>query len=201
MACVHFSKKVSLFFLSSSFQQSSFKIFSHGKKLISRHLLRRRTTFWQTVVRPDHAPSAIVTAPVAVIVAAASVMMHVVAVATMMDVSDSDSMMRLVLQVHAHVHARDGAHISGLLALFLLLLPLLVVHEVVENGGRVLEGVDDLEDHLPLLRRHLLGVTAVGHRLVLIVFEPDVTELTVRNVFHVDPLEASLRRRRSGRSR
>ena len=79
-------------------------------------------------MRPDHAPSAIVTAPVAVIVAAASVMMHVVAVATMMDVSDSDSMMRLVLQVHAHVHARDGAHISGLLALFLeLVLDTMVV--------------------------------------------------------------------------
>jgi hypothetical protein len=34
--------------------------------------------------------------------------------------------------------------------------------------------VDDLENHPALVRRYLLGVAAVGHRLVLVVLQPGV---------------------------
>ena len=51
----------------------------------------------------------------------------------------------------------------------------------------VFVGVDDLE-HLPaLLWRHLLRVPAVGDRLVLVVLQPDVPQLAVGHVLHVDP--------------
>ena len=84
------------------------------------------------------------------------------------------------------VHAWDVGR--GLLAL-LFLLALLVVDKVVEDRCHVVEGVDDLQHRLGLVRRHLLGVAAVGHRLVLVVLQPDVPQLHVGHVLDVYPFD------------
>lgn len=69
----------------------------------------------------------------------------------------------------------------------LLHLALLVVLEIVENRRLVLEAVDDLQ-HLDALGvGDLLRVARVGHRFVLVVFQPNVAQVRVRYVLHVDP--------------
>lgn len=56
----------------------------------------------------------------------------------------------------------------------------------------MVESVDGFEDHLAFLGRHLLGVPAVGHRLVLVVLQPDVAQLDVGHVLDVDPPDLEL---------
>lgn len=61
------------------------------------------------------------------------------------------------------------------------------MREVVEDGGGVLVAGDDLE-HLPrLVERYLLRVARVGHWLVLVVLQTDVTQLAVGHVLDKDP--------------
>lgn len=77
-----------------------------------------------------------------------------------------------------------------MLARVFLLLPLLVVREVVEDRRRVLEAVNDFHHLNTVTVGHLLRVTRVRHRLVLIVLQADVSQLRVRHVLDVDPLDA-----------
>ena len=50
-------------------------------------------------------------------------------------------------------------------------------------------GVHQFHDGPPLLIGHLLSVSRVGHRLVLIVLQSDVPQLVVGNVLHIQPLQ------------
>lgn len=75
----------------------------------------------------------------------------------------------------------------GLLAAVLLLLPFLVVHEIIEDGRGVTVRVH-YPQHLQAFGvRHLLRVPGVCHWLVVVVLQPDVTQLHVGHVFHVYP--------------
>lgn len=68
-------------------------------------------------------------------------------------------------------------------------LTLLVEINVVEDGGGVRVRVNDLHDLLTLRIVHLLGVTRMRHRLVLVVLQPNVTQLCVRHILDVHPFE------------
>lgn len=76
----------------------------------------------------------------------------------------------------------------------LLQLTLLVVDKVVKDRHRVLVRVDDLERLQTLGVRHLLRVARVCDGFVLVVFQPNLTQLAVRDVLDVDPahLEGAL---------
>lgn len=74
----------------------------------------------------------------------------------------------------------------------LFLLSLLIVGEVIKDGGGVFEAHDDLQHLLGLLQRDLLSVPRVGHRLVVVVFQPDVPQLAIRHVFHKQPVHVKL---------
>ena len=87
------------------------------------------------------------------------------------------------------VHSRDVGR--GFLAL-LFLLALLVVDKVVQDRRLVVEGVNDFQHRLRLVGRDLLGVPAVGHRLVLVVLQADVPQLGIRHVLHIDPLDLKI---------
>lgn len=56
----------------------------------------------------------------------------------------------------------------------------------------MLETVDDLEHHFPLVGRYLLRVSRVGHRLVLVVLQADVPQLGVGHILDVNPLDFEL---------
>ena len=73
-----------------------------------------------------------------------------------------------------------------------LLLSRLVVGEIVKDARLVAILMQDLHDLLSLLRGHLLRVARVRHRLVLVVLQPDVPQLAVGHVLHVDPLHLEL---------
>lgn len=60
------------------------------------------------------------------------------------------------------------------LSLIFLCLASLVVSKVVEDTGGVPIAVKDPEHLDPLGVRHLLGVTRICHRLILVVFELDM---------------------------
>lgn len=66
-------------------------------------------------------------------------------------------------------------------------LSLLVVDKVIEYRHRVLVVVYNLKRLQPLRVRHLLGVAGIGDWLVLIILQPDMPQLPVRNVLHVNP--------------
>lgn len=69
----------------------------------------------------------------------------------------------------------------------LLQLALFVVDEVIEYRHRVLVAMDDLQCLHTLRVRHLLGVARVRDRFVLVVLQPDVAQLPVRDILHVNP--------------
>ena len=78
------------------------------------------------------------------------------------------------------------------LALIFFRLPLFVVAKVVENGRGVSVRVHYLEHHYALVGQHFLRVARVGHRLVLVVLQTNVTQRRVGHVFDVDPAHAKL---------
>lgn len=67
-----------------------------------------------------------------------------------------------------------------------------IVQKVVENGGAMVVVVNDREHLLSLLIGHLLGVAAVGYRLVLIILQGYVPKLVVGHILDVDPLHLKL---------
>merc|ERR1719233_1117035 len=84
------------------------------------------------------------------------------------------------------------SHVLCWLPHFILLLSLLIVDEVVEDTSGVLVAVQDLQHLLPFLGGNPLRVPTVSNWLVLIVLQPDVPQLGVRHVLHVDPLHFEL---------
>ena len=56
----------------------------------------------------------------------------------------------------------------------------------------MLEPVEDLEHHFALLWRDLLRVPGVGHGLTLIIFQANVTQLRIRHILHINPLNLEL---------
>lgn len=72
-------------------------------------------------------------------------------------------------------------------AMRLFLLSLLVVQKVIEDGRRMSEGVQDLENSFTFLNGHFLRVARVSHRFVLVVFESNMSQLGIRHIFYVDP--------------
>jgi len=78
------------------------------------------------------------------------------------------------------------------LALILLGLPALVMPEVVEDARGVTIGMQDTQYCDTFRVRDLLCVSRVGHRLVLIVLELNVSQLHIRNILHVYPTDAEL---------
>lgn len=78
------------------------------------------------------------------------------------------------------------------LALILLGLPALVMPEIVEDARRMTIGVQDTQHRNALRMRDFLRVPRIGHRLVLIVLELNVSQLHVRNILHVYPTDAKL---------
>lgn len=78
------------------------------------------------------------------------------------------------------------------LALIFLCLSALVMPEVVEDARGVTVGVQDTQHRDTFRVRDLLCVSRVGHRLVLIVLELNVSQLHIRNILHVYPTDAKL---------
>lgn len=76
-----------------------------------------------------------------------------------------------------------------LLAVVLLLLSLLVVHEVVEDRRRMPVRVHDSQHLQSLGMGHFLRVAGIRHRLVVVVLQADVTQLHVGHVLHVNPTD------------
>lgn len=77
-------------------------------------------------------------------------------------------------------------------ALILLGLPALVMPEIVEDARGVTVGMQDAQYCDTFCVRHLLCVSRVGHRLVLVVFELNVSQLHIRNILYVNPTDAKL---------
>lgn len=78
------------------------------------------------------------------------------------------------------------------LALILLGLPALVMPEIIENACRMTIGVQDTQHRDAPCVRDFLRVPRIGHRLVLIVLELNVSQLHVRNILHIYPTDAKL---------
>lgn len=78
------------------------------------------------------------------------------------------------------------------LALILLGLAALVMPEIVKDARRVTIGMQDTQHRYALRVRDFLRVPRIGHRLVLIVLELNVSQLHVRNILHVYPTDAKL---------
>lgn len=78
------------------------------------------------------------------------------------------------------------------LPLILFLLPLLVVDKVVKDGSGVSVAVHHPQHLQAPGVRHLLGVSRIGHGLVLVVLQADVTQLDVGHVLDVDPAHFEL---------
>lgn len=91
----------------------------------------------------------------------------------------------IVMATRCHVPGWTTIH---MLPRILLLLSLLVVHKVIKDARGVLEAVNNLQHLQPLWVGHLLRVPGVGHRLVLVILQPDLTQQRVGHVLHVDPL-------------
>lgn len=74
----------------------------------------------------------------------------------------------------------------------LLQLPFLIVSEIVENRCRMVESMNNFQDLEPLRVWHLLHVTRIRHRFVLIVLQANVAQLCVGHIFHIEPLHLEL---------
>lgn len=82
--------------------------------------------------------------------------------------------------------------VARCLSLILLGLSALVMSEIVENARGVTVGVQYAQHRHAFRVGHLLSVSRVRHRLVLIVLELDVPQLHVRNILHIYPTDAKL---------
>lgn len=114
--------------------------------------------------------------------------------------------MRLVtvlMVISGHVHSMSPVPVIGgrmmmlygigwSLALILLGLPALVMPEVIEDARGVTVGVQDTQYCDTFRVWDLLCVSRVGHRLILIVLELNVSQLHIRNILHVYPTDAKL---------
>lgn len=78
------------------------------------------------------------------------------------------------------------------LALILLGLSAFVMPKIVENACRMTIGVQNTQHRDALRVRDFLRVPRIGHRLVLIVLELNVSQLHIRNILHVYPTDAKL---------
>ena len=56
----------------------------------------------------------------------------------------------------------------------------------------MLVSVNDLEHHFAFFRRHFLCISRIGHRFILVVFQPNMPQLAIGHVFHVNPLNLEL---------
>ena len=72
------------------------------------------------------------------------------------------------------------------------LLAFLIVREVIKDGWCVAVVVNHVKHEDAFVWRNFLRVAGVGHWLVLVVLQPDVTQLAVRNVLDVDPADSEL---------
>lgn len=78
------------------------------------------------------------------------------------------------------------------LTLILLGLPTLIMPEIVKDACRVTVGMQDSQHRDSLRVWDFLRVPRIGHRLVLIVLELNMSQLHVRNILHVYPTYAKL---------
>lgn len=75
-----------------------------------------------------------------------------------------------------------------MLASVFFFLALFVVHEIIKNRCSVLVIMNNIHNLDALRIWNFLGITAVCHRFVFIIFQTNVTQLRVGHVFYVDPL-------------
>merc|ERR1719204_1733395 len=74
----------------------------------------------------------------------------------------------------------------------LLLLSRLIVAEVIKYASCVLVAVENFQNLPSFIREDLLSVSAVRHWLVFIVFQLNVAQLVVWNIFDINPLHLEL---------
>ena len=56
----------------------------------------------------------------------------------------------------------------------------------------MLVSVNNLEHHFAFFWRHFLCISRIGHRFILVVFQPNMPQLAIGHVFHVNPLNLEL---------
>lgn len=120
--------------------------------------------------------------PIVAIAATIAIVILVVAVILARSIVSSSVLLRSVRRLRVML-------LGGLLQ-----LAFLVVDKVIEYRHRVLVAMDDLQRLDSLRIGHLLGVSRVRNGLVFVILQHHPSQLSVRDVFDVDPahLEGAL---------
>merc|ERR1712150_14371 len=87
-----------------------------------------------------------------------------------------------------HIHTRYN---SLLFAIFFFLAFFIVV-EIIEDRSCVLITMERFQHLFSFLWRNLLGVPAISNRLILIIFQSNVTQLSIGYIFNINPLNLEL---------